>query len=186
MVVLEISVTADEKSLVVEDCHFVTAPVFPFKVKAFVPPEQIAPAPVMFLYFNPTITFFLSKNLKSSLSPLITSKPLNDSYLDIAIIYFLLSFISTSSYLKYFIQKTCGHRDLNSRPLTSQSLKPLEVLLTPPLIGHSLPECPNLCEDCLGTARSGQGEPASFFRLSIVAQLHSHQHAKADLQRKSA
>ena len=47
IVVFDISVTADEKSLEVEDCHFVTAPVFPFNVKAFVPPEQIAPAPEM-------------------------------------------------------------------------------------------------------------------------------------------
>jgi len=30
---------------------------------------------------------------------------INDSYIDIAIIYFLLSFIATSSYLKYFVQK---------------------------------------------------------------------------------
>ena len=35
----------------------------------------------------------------------LASKPLNDSYLDIAIIYFLLSFISTMSYLKYFVQQ---------------------------------------------------------------------------------
>jgi hypothetical protein len=47
IVVFDISVTADEKSLVVEYCHFVTAPVLPFRVKAFVPPEQIAPAPEM-------------------------------------------------------------------------------------------------------------------------------------------
>ena len=29
----------------------------------------------------------------------------NDSYLDIAIIYFLLSFIATAAYLKYFLQQ---------------------------------------------------------------------------------
>lgn len=30
----------------------------------------------------------------------------NDSYLDIAIIYFLLSFIATGAYLKYFLQQS--------------------------------------------------------------------------------
>jgi hypothetical protein len=50
--VLTISVTDDEKSLVVEVCHFVTFPVFPDKLKAVefdavhteTPPPLIVPA----------------------------------------------------------------------------------------------------------------------------------------------
>ena len=44
--VLEISVTAEEKSLTVEDCHLVTAPILPFKVsEVLLVPEQTEVAP---------------------------------------------------------------------------------------------------------------------------------------------
>ena len=39
------SVTAEEKSLVVDDCHFETVPVFPLKVNVIVPPIQTDEAP---------------------------------------------------------------------------------------------------------------------------------------------
>ncbi|MFK7974428.1 MAG: monovalent cation/H+ antiporter complex subunit F [Rickettsiaceae bacterium] len=37
---------------------------------------------------------------------LLGSYQVNNSYIDIALIYFLLSTIATSAYLKYFIQKS--------------------------------------------------------------------------------
>ncbi len=45
VVVFDKSVTAEEKSLVVDDCHFETIPVFPDKVKVVVPPIQTDESP---------------------------------------------------------------------------------------------------------------------------------------------
>ncbi|XVN42390.1 MAG: monovalent cation/H+ antiporter complex subunit F [Candidatus Rickettsia vulgarisii] len=55
---------------------------------------------------NIFIKILLLNNLTSIVSLFICflgSYKMNNSYLDIAIIYFLLSFIASSAYLKYFI-----------------------------------------------------------------------------------
>lgn len=55
---------------------------------------------------NVFIKILLLNNLTSIVSLFICflgSYKMNNSYLDIAIIYFLLSFVASSAYLKYFI-----------------------------------------------------------------------------------
>ncbi|MCC8417362.1 MAG: monovalent cation/H+ antiporter complex subunit F [Rickettsia endosymbiont of Bryobia graminum] len=58
---------------------------------------------------NVFIKILLLNNLTSIVSLFICflgSYKMNNSYLDIAIIYFLLSFVASSAYLKYFIGQT--------------------------------------------------------------------------------
>ncbi len=66
---------------------------------------------VVFSAFNQKDTFtkILYLNISTTLSALficcIGTYTTNSSYIDIALIYFILSIISVSAYLKYFIQK---------------------------------------------------------------------------------
>ncbi|PCJ25486.1 MAG: cation:proton antiporter [Rickettsiales bacterium] len=70
------------------------------------------------LWQKDVFTKLLFLNSGTSLAALficfLGSFEVNSSYIDIALIYFLLSIVATSAYMKYFLQKHKGNKNAPS------------------------------------------------------------------------